>query len=273
LNEDEGNAAMRILLVDDEDITLETVGDFLEDCDHEVVRARNGAEALKRLEEHHDTGLVISDIRMPEMDGTQLLQVLRLRLPGVPVILITGHGDEDTAVEAFHYGVYDYMRKPIKLEELMACIERVEREAALESDLLGGITPLELPGETVCPDPTEPGAAGQEAKAESGPSHCEGLWHRVQNCMEQLEDPLARRRVQSMLLSISQVLEEAMGDLTQTDLSTGETSPELGGTGARTAGQRRLLAEMAAALADLNEQVKGAAAAMRQDAADAQVRQ
>ena len=54
MNEDEGNAAMRILLVDDEDITLETVGDFLEDCDHEVVRARNGAEALKRLEEQKD---------------------------------------------------------------------------------------------------------------------------------------------------------------------------------------------------------------------------
>jgi len=127
---------MEILLVDDEEHILQILGDFLVDCGYEVCTAEDGVEALQILEQKGDVDLIVSDIRMPRLDGLKLLQAVRVRFPGIPVVLMTGHGDEDVAAAALHEGANDYLRKPVKLNEFMACVEQVEARSRLESEVL-----------------------------------------------------------------------------------------------------------------------------------------
>lgn len=127
---------MDIVLVDDEEDILRSVGGLLVDFGHEVIPARDGSEALKLLEEREGVGLIVSDIQMPGMDGIELLRSVRARWPGLPIILMTGYGDVDKTVAAFHYGAYDYVKKPIRLKDLLACIERVEEQGRLSAQLL-----------------------------------------------------------------------------------------------------------------------------------------
>jgi signal transduction histidine kinase len=131
-----GGSALVILLVDDEPVILEILEPFLADCGHEVITATNGVEAMSRLQEHHDVRLVLSDIRMPEMDGLALLETIRLKYPSVPVVLVTGHGDVNVAVAALQKGAYDFIRKPVKLDELMTLLERLEQRVRLEAVLM-----------------------------------------------------------------------------------------------------------------------------------------
>ena len=126
---------MDILLVDDEEVVFQSIGKFLHRCGHSVRTASDGAEALRRMEES-TPDVVVSDIRMPGVDGLELLASCRLRYPNAPVILITGHGDVDTAVSALQKGAYDYIRKPVKLKELIAILERIEDRRELERTLV-----------------------------------------------------------------------------------------------------------------------------------------
>ncbi|MCZ6633320.1 MAG: response regulator [bacterium] len=127
---------MNILLVDDEEHILKIIADFLADCGYQTVTAANGTEALKCLERGADIGLIVSDIRMPKMDGLEFLRSVRVRFPGVPVVLITGHGDEQIAVAALQEGAFDYLKKPLKLNEFLSCVERVDERNQLEDRLL-----------------------------------------------------------------------------------------------------------------------------------------
>ena len=127
---------MNILLVDDETSVIQVIGDFLTECGHCVIPAGDGAEALNTLEARGDIALIVSDIRMPRMDGIEFLRAVRVRFPGTPVILITGHGDEGVAVSALQEGAYDYLKKPVKLGEFLACVEGVEERNRLEAQTL-----------------------------------------------------------------------------------------------------------------------------------------
>lgn len=127
--------SMNIILVDDEEIIHKTLGSFLARSGHVVRTALNGMEALSLLGDAIPD-LIISDVRMPVMDGLELVEKFKVRAPATPIILITGHGDEDTAVAALHKGVHDYLRKPIKLEELFGLLERIEERKRLERSLV-----------------------------------------------------------------------------------------------------------------------------------------
>jgi two-component system, NtrC family, response regulator AtoC len=122
--------AMRVLLVDDEPMSRHGVSFFLRvalDC--EVVECENGAQALTRFRET-PFPLVISDIRMPEMDGLELLREIR-RLPSgadSAVILMTGYADVDSAVTALREGAYDYLYKPVKTETLAAVLAKLQED-------------------------------------------------------------------------------------------------------------------------------------------------
>ena len=119
---------MDILLVDDDEIALKSMGRFLRRCGHDIGTAFDGTEALQRMQETVPD-VVISDIQMPGMNGLDLLEAIRVRFSGIPVILITGHGSVATAVSALQKGAYDYIRKPVQLEKLVAALERIdERE-------------------------------------------------------------------------------------------------------------------------------------------------
>jgi two-component system C4-dicarboxylate transport response regulator DctD len=98
------------------------------------VRIYDGAEAaLTQLDEHFP-GVVISDLRMPHVDGRILFQELRRRDAGIPVILITGHGDIHEAVELMHAGAYDFIAKPFAAERLVSSVHRALEQRSLVLD-------------------------------------------------------------------------------------------------------------------------------------------
>ncbi|OPY58563.1 MAG: Transcriptional regulatory protein ZraR [Pelotomaculum sp. PtaU1.Bin035] len=126
---------MNILLVDDDHAGRAYLGEFLREIGHIVLESADGYAALDAFlsKEFH---LVLSDIRMPKMSGIELLQKIR-GLPGgqsVDIILITGDGELQTAIDALRAGAYDYLLKPINIEELVKVTERVAEHQALKRE-------------------------------------------------------------------------------------------------------------------------------------------
>ena len=121
----------KILVVDDERSIRNIIKELLEMEDHTVETAENGADALAKCE----TGkydLVISDIKMPEMDGVELLGQIHQRYPDLPVIMISGHGDITTAVDCIKQGAFDFIEKPIEMNRLLVTV----RNAMERTDLV-----------------------------------------------------------------------------------------------------------------------------------------
>ena len=109
----------KILIVDDELDVLDLMKELFESRGYLPLTATNGVEALKIVREE-EPDMVISDIRMPDMDGMQLLEVLSNSYPNIPVIMVTAHGTIETAVEAIKMGAKDYVLKPLRLDEILA---------------------------------------------------------------------------------------------------------------------------------------------------------
>jgi two-component system response regulator PilR (NtrC family) len=112
-----------VLIVEDEQVLRESMASLLEGEDYEVLQAANGQEAYD-LAVKQSVDLVLSDVRMPEMDGLTLLSHLRQLAPETPVIMITAYGTIDTAVQAMRTGAWDYLLKPVQFEDLLLKIER-----------------------------------------------------------------------------------------------------------------------------------------------------
>jgi DNA-binding NtrC family response regulator len=112
-----------ILIVDDEKNTREGLQWSLEDDDRVVLTAANGAQALEMIGRNR-VHLVVTDLRMPEMDGLELLEAVRRESPGTEVVVLTGHGTVENAVEAMKQGAYDYLVKPVNLDELGILVKR-----------------------------------------------------------------------------------------------------------------------------------------------------
>jgi len=107
-----------ILVIDDEKAIRKTLGEILQFEGYKVEEAPDGAEGLK-LFQQHTFDLVFCDIKMPKMDGLEFLEKARAHNPDVPIIIISGHGNIDTAVEAVKKGAYDYISKPPDLNRLL----------------------------------------------------------------------------------------------------------------------------------------------------------
>jgi len=114
----------KVLIVDDDLDALEMMQDLFETKGYISITARNGLEALERIKEQ-EPDIILSDIRMPEMDGMELLQILSKDFPHIPVIMITAHGTIKTAVEAMKIGAKDYILKPLSLDEILTKVERI----------------------------------------------------------------------------------------------------------------------------------------------------
>jgi signal transduction histidine kinase len=127
---------MEILLVDDEDHILRVVGDFLRDFGYKVIPARSGEEALRCLEGRQGVALIISDIRMPGIDGFELLDTVNARFTAIPTILTTGHREDNNLLKALRAGAYDYLKKPIRLRSLLNSIDHIEACKRLRERLL-----------------------------------------------------------------------------------------------------------------------------------------
>jgi DNA-binding NtrC family response regulator len=128
-----------VLVVDDDPGIRYTLREILEAEGVEVDEAADGDAALARLEHAH-APLVITDLRMPGLDGLQLLRRLVARSPAPRVVLITAHGSERTAVEAMKAGAWDYFRKPFEVEELLGVVRRALEAVRLahENERLAG---------------------------------------------------------------------------------------------------------------------------------------
>jgi len=113
----------RILVVDDEAKMRRVLEIMLEDLGHEVVAAGNGRAALERLAEQ-GIDLVISDLRMPELDGIALLQAMRARGDETPVIVVTAYGGVQSAVTAMKSGASDYILRPFEVDTVELAVER-----------------------------------------------------------------------------------------------------------------------------------------------------
>lgn len=112
-----------ILIVDDEQDILDQLPSIIQRWGHAPLTAANGFEALKVFE-NNQVDLIVSDIRMPEMDGLQLLQKVQDIDKQCPVIFLTGYPSDDTAIEAMHSGADDYLVKPVNYDELKLRIEK-----------------------------------------------------------------------------------------------------------------------------------------------------
>lgn len=108
---------IRVMIVDDEEDFVEMLSLRLEEVGERVTKAYNGMQCLNLLEEK-DHDVVILDIKMPGMDGIETLREIKKRFPLVEVIMLTGHGTTETAVEGMKLGAYDYLMKPADFEEL-----------------------------------------------------------------------------------------------------------------------------------------------------------
>src|SRR5574341_363544 len=123
-----------ILVVDDDLEMRELVHDVLKDRGHQVTTAGSGQEALTLLADG-DYAVVLTDLWMKGMEGTELLTEIKRLYPDIGVILMTAFGSVETAVEAMKRGASDYLTKPVKSEEIIRVVERAVREAALRREV------------------------------------------------------------------------------------------------------------------------------------------
>ena len=123
-----------ILVVDDRQESVEFLAEYiLQPKGYRVSVARDGEEALRKaFGENPD--LIIMDMRMPKKNGIEVLQALNEVHIEIPVILMTFHGSEEAAVQAFRLGAKDYIIKPYKVEEMQKVIERALAESRLRRE-------------------------------------------------------------------------------------------------------------------------------------------
>lgn len=121
---------MKILIIDDEKAICSTLKEILEYEKYEVDFANDGMEGVKKAQsEKYD--LVLCDIKMPKMDGIEVLAKLQEINPEMPVVMISGHGTIETAVDAIRKGAYDYIAKPPDLNRLLVTVRNALDRASL----------------------------------------------------------------------------------------------------------------------------------------------
>lgn len=113
---------INLLIVDDEERFLFTSKTLFEKRGLNVLTATNGLDALKVLDEHR-IEVVILDVKMPGMNGIDVLRKIKKKFPLIEVILITGHASVESAVEGIQLGAFDYIAKPCDISELLSKIQ------------------------------------------------------------------------------------------------------------------------------------------------------
>ncbi|MCP4687890.1 MAG: response regulator [Desulfobacterales bacterium] len=116
----------KILLIDDEEAIVRVLAMSLRVDGHEVVTANNGADGLEKFKAESPE-IVLTDIRMPGMDGIEVLKKIKEIDHDAQVIIITGHGDLDSAVEALQFGASDFINKPVRDKALSVALDRANK--------------------------------------------------------------------------------------------------------------------------------------------------
>ncbi len=124
----------KVLIVDDMQDVRWTLSKMLEHGCYHPLSASNGREALEKIEKAQPEAILL-DIRMPEMDGIELLKEMKERQLDIPVIVLTAFGEVQTAVEAMRLGAYDYLVKPFDSNEVLLRVQRAVKEQELKEEL------------------------------------------------------------------------------------------------------------------------------------------
>jgi len=120
----------KILVIDDEKSIRNTLKEILTYEGYEVTEAQDGSEGIK-FAEKEKFDIILSDIKMPKMDGLEVLERLQETAPETPVVMISGHGNIDTAVEAIRKGAFDYISKPLDLNRMLVTIRNAMDRSVL----------------------------------------------------------------------------------------------------------------------------------------------
>ena len=123
---------VRVFVVDDDPELRELYREVLADEGYEVVCFESG-EAMLKTVASGEVDFVLTDLKLPGMDGIEIVRLLGQRCPNVPVVVITGHASLDTAVKAMRLGAYDYLTKPCLREELALRVKSVLQRKRLEN--------------------------------------------------------------------------------------------------------------------------------------------
>ncbi|MFZ1202350.1 MAG: response regulator, partial [Desulfobacterales bacterium] len=123
-----------ILLVDDEEDIREVLSLSMTDMGYAVHTAENGERAIDIFRQN-DPPIVMTDIKMPGMDGIELLQKIKRLNPETEVVMITGHGDMDLAIKSLKFEATDFITKPINVEALEIALKRVRDKIVMKRQL------------------------------------------------------------------------------------------------------------------------------------------
>ena len=117
-----------IMLVDDETAFVETMAKRLKKRNIETIMAFSGEEAVEKLEQNENLEVVILDVKMPGMDGLQTLKAIKAISPLVEVIMLTGHGTVELAVEGMKLGAFDFLMKPSEIDVLVDKVKEAAKK-------------------------------------------------------------------------------------------------------------------------------------------------
>ena len=123
----------KILVVDDDKSIRRTLMDILEFEKYEVVEACDGLDCMVKLRQNK-FDVVILDVKMPKMDGMEVMEKIQVTKPELPVVMISGHGNIDTAVDAVKKGAFDFIQKPPDLNRLLITIRNAMDKSTLITD-------------------------------------------------------------------------------------------------------------------------------------------
>ena len=127
------SAALRVLVIDDEESLRHLLRTILERSGYVVLEASNGRDGVARLDANPDIRIVMCDIRMPSMDGLAFLDAVSER--DLRVVMMSAYGTTDTAMECLRRGAHDYITKPFRIDEIRICLDRIaERERLLDEN-------------------------------------------------------------------------------------------------------------------------------------------
>jgi DNA-binding NtrC family response regulator len=126
------------LFVDDEEEFLATVIKRMKKRNLEVLGASSGEQALEVLKSHH-VDVVVLDVRMPGMDGIQTLREIKRDFPLVEVVMLTGHANMEVAVEGMELGAFDYLMKPVEIDELLYKLQDAYKKKSIQEEKIKNI--------------------------------------------------------------------------------------------------------------------------------------
>jgi len=135
----------RVLIVDDDVAIRNALGDALRTAGYQLALAESASAALSQIARQMPD-VLISDVRMPDVSGLELLRIVRERAPGLPVVLMTAFDDMGTVVQAMKFGAVEFLVKPLDLDELQRTLERVLEDARAKR---GAASPRGAPGDDV----------------------------------------------------------------------------------------------------------------------------